>query len=164
MSDEIYPAEVKTNNGNDEIDDVKPIYKKILFTDDDILGTYDDTFVIRYRPDGVPEDYPEDYLPGLRFKHVSKEELTRFRRIYSGRDGNSGDPDRAEKYLLKQCFIEFVNMEDVVAKANMSSAIEYLTEHPKGAKLSSFAMTEFITREVPSVVQGNASRQHSKLY
>lgn len=132
--------------------DPKKIYKKVDWTPEDIVGSgeFQDIY---YRPDGVPEDYPEEWLPGIRFKKVLAEDLKRFQRIHSGKPGESGDPERAEDFLLRKSFVEFMNL-------NVDGDwYDFLTKDTMGKKIKAFAMTEFIIREVPSTVQGKRSQQ-----
>lgn len=155
------PTPVQTLTGgevevDEEAKDPERTFQRVVdWTPDDVLGAgeYQDIY---WRPDGVPEEYPTDWLPGIRFRKISAEDLKKFQRIHSGKRGNDGDPIRAENFLLRKCFVQFLNMNIA------GDPLEYLFETEKGNKLKAFAMTEFIIREVPSTAQGKASGQRFK--
>lgn len=131
-------------------------YKPQAWTIEDILGR-EDTIDIFYKPEGVPDDYPVELLPGVRMKKVDAKTLKAYKATYGGKKLTDGNPERAINNLMVACFVEFLNMESPHAKLGYENEIDYLLNHPKGQLFKEYFMTEFIVREIPSTAEGKGS-------
>lgn len=136
-------------------------YKPIAWKVEDVVGN-DDDFPIYYRPTGVPDDYPEEWLPGVLMHRVDAETLKAYKATYGGKKMTDGNPERAMNNLMRACFVNFINIEVDVHALGYDSEIEYLMNDPKARLFKEYFMTEFIVREIPSTVEGKDSGRRFK--